>query len=293
MSQAGPGSVPRLDPTNGTSVRRFLKAIEFRPSKRLGQNFLVDKRYLAGIVAASGLSPDEHCLEIGPGLGAMTGVLALNARSVIAVEIDHRLIEILRESFAHNPAVIIIGGDFLKLDLGELLDRVEGPVRVVANIPYSITSPLLEMLLKHKDRLSGIALLVQREVADRLRAPVGSSDYSSFTVFCQYHAEVNVALTIPRSAFVPTPNVDSSLIVLRPRQSPLDQRQEEALFKVVRAAFQQRRKMIANSLSDNLPHSKQVITAALESAGVAPSERAEDLTLDQYIRLSSNLPAEA
>lgn len=289
MTDTGPGALSRLDPTSGASVRRFLKAIEFRPSKRLGQSFLVDRRHLAAIVAASGIRPDENCIEIGPGLGALTAVLGLTARSVTAVEIDHRLVDILRQRFRPNPAVAIMSADFLKLDLAGLLEQIEGPVRVVANIPYSITSPLLEKLLKHKDRLTGIAILVQREVADRLRAPVGSSDYSSFTLFCQYHAEVAVPHSVPRSAFVPEPRVDSSLIVLSLKPPALQPHQEAVLFKVIRAAFQQRRKMLSNSLTDNLGVAKDQVLSALSEAEVDPAMRAEDLTLQEYLRLAERL----
>lgn len=289
MTDSEPGETARINPLSAHSVRQFLNSNEFHPSRRLGQNFLVDSRYLARIVSASGISSDEYCLEIGPGLGALTGVLALNARAVIAVEIDYRLIEILQNSFGHHPHVQLVRDDFLKVDLDKLLAPLDGPVRVVANIPYSITSPLLEKLLEHKSRLSAIVLLVQREVADRLQASPGSKDYSSFTIYCSYHAEISVPLLVPRSAFVPVPKVDSSLIMLKPRASELTAEQEAMLFRVVRAAFQQRRKVLPNTLSDNLRLPKPEIVRALEAIGVSESERAEQLTLEQYKQLAAEL----
>ncbi|MEI6915392.1 MAG: 16S rRNA (adenine(1518)-N(6)/adenine(1519)-N(6))-dimethyltransferase RsmA [Armatimonadota bacterium] len=278
-----------IKPTSPSSVRRFLQDNEFRPSKRLGQNFLADLGSVNRIASVSGLQPGETCLEIGPGLGALTSALALTAAKVVAVEVDGRLADAMRAQSAPTAHVEIIHADFLKWDMQGWLNSVDGKVRVVANIPYSITSPIIEILLGHKDRLSGITLLVQKEVAERITASPGSDGYSSLTVFCAYHADSRIVCKIARHLFIPVPDVDSSVLTLTPKPSPLAPHDEERFFKILRAAFQQRRKTVGNSLSDALTLPKSRVIEDLRTVGIDPSVRAEVLSLDDFVALARAL----
>lgn len=272
-------------------VRRFLRDECIRPSRRLGQNFLADRGAVSRIVASSGLQPEETALEVGPGLGALTTALSLACRRVVAVEVDSRLAETLQAQFEGNPAVQIIRADFLKMDLDHLLETIEGPVRVVANIPYSITSPIIEKLLGRRQRLSRVTLLVQKEVAERLTAAPGGRDYSSFTVFCALQAQVRVEYNVSRRLFVPEPEVDSSVITLTPL--PLtDAAGEQWTYQVVRAAFGERRKHLPNALANGLGISKEEASRAVEAAGFAAAARAEELSPADFMRLASALKGE-
>jgi 16S rRNA (adenine1518-N6/adenine1519-N6)-dimethyltransferase len=279
-----------LNPASPSSVRRFLSAAGIRPSRRLGQSFLVDQGTAARIVAASGLVAGETCLEIGPGLGALTDALAVAGARVTAVEVDHRLAAALKDRYRDNPSVTIVDGDILRVDLSEVADASSCPVRVVANIPYSITTPIIERLLEHKDRLSGITLLVQKEVAERITASPGSSDYSSLTVFCAYHCDVRLAFTVPRHLFLPSPDVDSALIVMTPQPARLREAVQALFFRALRAAFSQRRKKAANGLAAGMGMDKAVVQAALEQAAIPADARAEDISLEGYLRLAAALP---
>ncbi len=278
-----------LNPASPSSVRRFLSAAGIRPSRRLGQSFLVDQGTAAKIVAASGLASGEACLEIGPGLGALTDALAAAGARVTAVEVDHRLAAALEERYQDNPSITVVDGDILRVDLSEVMDVSAGTVRVVANIPYSITTPIIERLLEHKDRLSGITLLVQKEVAERITASPGSSEYSSLTVFCAYHCEVRLAFTVPRHLFLPSPDVDSALTVMTPQPARLREDVEALFFRALRAAFSQRRKKAVNGLTAGLGLDKAVVQAALDQAAIAADARAEDISLEGYQRLAAAL----
>lgn len=284
------GEVPP-SPFSPSAVRRFLMQRGIRPSRRLGQSFLVDQGTAAKIVAASGLTPGEPCLEIGPGLGALTGVLAAAGAGVTAVEVDRRLADALQETYGDRPGVRIVEGDFLAADMDELLAHASGPARVVANIPYSITTPIIEKLLACKQRLSGIALLVQKEFAERMAAAPGASAFSSLSVFCAYHCDVRLAFTVSRHLFYPAPEVDSALVLLTPLPPRLPPREEDAFFRALRAAFSQRRKKALNALSDGLGLSKVKISAALDGAGIGAEARAQHISLQQYLLLARRLAA--
>lgn len=280
------GVVSSFNPTSPTSVKRFLRERGFHPSKRLGQSFLIDQGTAGRIVSASGLMAGESCLEIGPGLGALTAALAGSAGALAAVEVDARLAELLRDEYADTPSIRIIHADFLKIDLARLLEELGGRARVVANIPYSITTPIIERLLAHKDGLSGVTLLVQKEVAERITATPGSGAYSSLSVFCAYHAEARIAFGVSRNLFWPVPEVDSSVLTLTPKKAELEDEEEQAFFQILRSAFGQRRKTVLNTLSSGLDIPKDALGAIIGKAGISPGARAEELSLEDYKRLA-------
>lgn len=272
-----------------SSVRRFLASRGIRPSRRLGQNFLTDRGVAGRIVAVSGLQPGEGCLEIGAGLGMLTDALAAAGAEVTAIELDARLAEALSERMAGCANVRIVHGDFLKLDLRDLLSSIQQPVRVVANIPYSITTPIIERLLEHRTAISGIALLVQKEVAERVSASPGSRQYGSLSVFCQMFTEARVAFAVPRHLFYPEPEVESVLLLMTPRATGLTPEREDAALRLARAAFTQRRKRIVNPLSDLLGLPKEKVEDAMRRAGLDPARRAEELSVADFVRLADLL----
>jgi len=267
-------------------IKTALQRMGIRPSKRLGQNFLIDRGVIARIISASGLSQGETCLEIGPGLGALTGALALTAGKVIAVEVDSRLAGYLLEIYGTNQTVEIVHKDFLKADIRALLEYEPGKTRVIANIPYSITSPIIERLLSVKDRVSGITLLVQKEVAARLGASPGSDDYSSLTVYCAYHCRVTVLFDVPRHLFYPRPEVESSLVSLEPMPPRLEPDAEALFFRILRASFSQRRKRLANCLASGMNIPKAEAEKLVHGCGLPPDVRAEELSLDAFLSLT-------
>ncbi len=278
-----------MNPASVHSVRRFLAEKGIRPSRRLGQNFLTDRGIARRIVSASGVQPGESCLEIGAGLGMLTEALAAAGGDVTAVEVDARLAEELSARFSGRAGVRVVHGDFLKLDFRDLLAPARLPVRVVANIPYSITTPIIERLLEHRDDVSGIALLVQREVAERVTAAPGTRQYGSLSVFCQMLAAPRIAFTVPRHVFHPEPEVESVLLLLTPGRPRASRAEMDAALRLARAAFTQRRKRLPNPLSEALGVPKQDVEETLRRAGLDPDRRAEDLGVDDYLRLAEIL----
>jgi 16S rRNA (adenine1518-N6/adenine1519-N6)-dimethyltransferase len=275
--------------TAPSEVAALLRRHGLRPRKRWGQNFLIDRNTLDNVLRAAELAPEDAVLEIGPGLGTLTRELAGRCRRVVAIEIDPLLVGILRsETLADAANVELVHGDALELDLAALLD--DGGWKVVANIPYYITTPLIERLISVKERLERIVLMVQREVAARLTAAPGSDDYSSLSVFVQYHTEPELTARVSRGAFLPPPDVDSAIVRLRVRREPPVAVQDEPLmFQVVRAAFQQRRKTLLNALTLLPAVSKEAAGDALERAGIDPSRRGETLSLPEFARLADTL----
>jgi 16S rRNA (adenine1518-N6/adenine1519-N6)-dimethyltransferase len=272
-------------------VISLLKAHGLRPKKRLGQNFLVDRNVLDKIVAAAELTSDEPVLEIGPGLGVVTQELAARANSVVAVETDGALIPILEEILADLPNTEIVHADFLRLDTHQFLRERFGERRctVVANLPYYITTPIIIQLLQVKDQVRRIVLMVQKEVAQRLAARPASSDYGSITVFVRYYCEVETVAQVSRNVFLPSPDVDSSLIRLTVRPNPATLTKDEStFFAVVRASFGKRRKTLLNALSDTsgLNLTKQQVEDALRTAGIESSRRGETLDLQEFARIA-------
>ncbi len=268
------------------SVRATLKAAGLRARHRLSQNFLADTDVLDAILAEAGPGPGRRVLEIGPGLGLLTGGLLASGAAVTAVELDRGLAAFLADRFGDDQALRLIEGDALDQDLVHL---VEPPYDVVANLPYHITSPILHALLGQPPRPERLVLMVQREVAERIAAPPGKMSYLS--VFVQYHASVRIAMAVPAAAFEPEPAVESAVIVVQPfadddRLGPED---EDELWRLVQAAFRERRKMIHNVLSRQLPLDAGRVMAALETAGIAPDRRPQTLAVGEWLVLREAL----
>jgi len=280
-----------LDPALPSEANALLRAHGLRPRKRWGQNFLCDRNVLDRIVRAAALTSGDHVLEIGPGLGALTRALAGQAASVTAVEIDPLLEPILRETTGGLPNVRLVFGDFLKLDLGSLLEEAfgGGPGVVAANIPYYITSPLIERLMGQKGRICRMVLLVQQEFAQRLAARPGTDEYGSMSVFAQYHCRVELLGTVSRHVFVPPPEVSSAIVRLTPALPGTVAVQDEArFFRLVRAAFSQRRKTLLNTLSTaEAGLSRAEAEALLRRCGIDPGRRGETLSLEEFARLAA------
>lgn len=274
-----------MELTRPSELKSLLERHGLQLTRRFGQHFLVDRNHLEKIVTAAQLSPEDRVLEIGPGAGVLTQELARLAGSVVSIELDRALPPVLAEVMAPFPHWELIEADALKYDWSPL-----GATKVVANIPYNITSPLLVKMLEHKPAFRSITLLVQKEVADRARALPGSDAYGSLSVFIQFYAAVSVPAVVPRGAFFPPPKVDSAILHLEPHPTPpVDVASPEAFFAVSRAAFGQRRKMLLGALSHGLERPRETILAALEQAGVAPERRAETLHLDEIAAIARAL----
>ena len=274
---------PRIDPD---AVRATLRAAGLRARRALSQNFLADPDVLEAILAAAAPGPGRRVLEIGPGLGLLTGGLLDSGASVTAVELDRGLAVFLRERFDGSTSLRLIEGDALDQDLVRL---VEPPYDVVANLPYHITSPILHALLGTPPRPERLVLMVQREVAERIAAPPGKMSYLS--VFVQYHAKVRIALRVPANAFEPEPAVESAVIVVEPYppDDRLDPALEDELWRLVQAAFRERRKMIHNVLSRQLPVDGDRVGAALAEAHVDPDRRPQTLAVGEWLALREAL----
>jgi 16S rRNA (adenine1518-N6/adenine1519-N6)-dimethyltransferase len=286
-----------VDLTKPSELKRLLAAHGLHLSKRFGQNFLVDRIHLMRVVDTAGVGPEDRVFEIGPGVGTLTVELARRAASVVSVELDRSVIPALTAVTVEFPHVAIVQDDALRLDLPAFLgDRWgDAPGKVVANIPYNITSPLLIRLLENKRLFRSITLMVQKEVADRLKAKPASDDYGALSVFAQYHAEVTAPFVVPKGAFFPPPKVDSAIVHLIPRAAPpVDVPSDDAFFAVSRSAFGQRRKTLLNALTnaEALPFSREQIVAALETAGVDGQRRGETLTLEEIAAVARALYSE-
>jgi 16S rRNA (adenine1518-N6/adenine1519-N6)-dimethyltransferase len=263
--------------------------------KSLGQNFLIDQNILRKIVSAANLSKEKGALEIGPGIGALTQQLAKEAGKVLAIEIDQRLIPILAETLEPYPHASVVHGDVLKLDVKSLFQEhfhsVEG-VSVVANLPYYITTPIIMKLLEEKLPLENIVVMIQKEVADRMAAKPGTKDYGSLSIAVQYYCEAELVTIVPRTVFVPQPNVDSAVIRLHVRKvPPVAVTDEGFFFEVVRASFVQRRKTIYNNLLARFfnKENKAELDALLRDCGIDPIRRGETLSMEEYARLTEAL----
>ncbi|OME86403.1 MULTISPECIES: 16S rRNA (adenine(1518)-N(6)/adenine(1519)-N(6))-dimethyltransferase RsmA [Paenibacillus] len=267
----------------------------FSFKKSLGQNFLIDQNILYKIVEAAGLDEDKGALEIGPGIGALTEKLAQTAGTVTAVEIDQRLIPILREVLEPYENVKVHHGDVLKVDLHELFRQDfagVSKVSVVANLPYYVTTPILMKLLEEKLPLENIVVMIQKEVAERMAAAPGSKDYGSLSIAVQYYSEPKLVCIVPHTVFIPQPNVASAVIRLAVReQPPVSVEDEGFFFEVVQASFAQRRKTIANNLKSRFfpGEGRERLEQLLKEAGIEPSRRGETLSIEEYARLSNIL----
>ncbi|AMX84914.1 16S rRNA methyltransferase [Geobacillus subterraneus] len=277
-------------------TKEILERYGFSFKKSLGQNFLVDTNILRKIVDAAGVSGNTGAIEIGPGIGALTEQLARRAKKVVAFEIDSRLLPILADTLSAYDNVRIIHQDVLKADLhaviAEELAEVDDRM-VVANLPYYVTTPIIMKLLTERLPIRGMVVMMQKEVADRLAAKPGTKDYGSLTIAVQYYTEAEVVMTVPRTVFMPQPNVDSAVIRLTKRpHPPVAVEDEDVFFQVVRASFAQRRKTMLNNLLNNLPNGKEKkehIEQALAAAGIDPRRRGETLTMAEFASLSNAL----
>lgn len=273
-------------------VKEIIDKYNFRFSKGLGQNFLIDGNIVRKICEEGEVSKEDDILEIGPGIGTLTEELSYKANKVVAVELDKSLFPILDETLAGCNNVEIVPGDILKIDLPKLFsEKFESEnIKIVANLPYYITTPIIGRLLEEELDIDSILVMVQSEVAERMKASPGTKDYGSLSVFVQYYTDPEIVLSVPKTAFMPRPNVDSAVIKLKIRKEKIELKDRETFFKVVKAAFSQRRKTILNSLSSGLKTDKATIRAILEKADIDPKLRAENLTIEDFSKISAILP---
>ena len=287
----GPYDFPKPRQLNlAEETRAVLRAYNVRPKDQLGQNFLIDREALDSVVRAAELRPGDQVLEIGPGIGTLTMALAETGAAITSVELDAAMVQISAARTALLPNVRIREGNVLHADLSTLLDTRKR-FAVVANIPYYITGPILRLFLEGPHRPSGLILMVQREVGERLAAVPG--EMSALSVFAQVHAKIEIVRVVPASSFLPAPKVDSVILRLRLRPDPpVPPPDQPFLFRVVKAGFGSKRKMIHNSLDLGLPNRGEVIDAALQSAGVDRMRRAETLSIPEWKALAEALRAD-
>lgn len=279
---------------NPTGTIEVLQKYHFNFQKRFGQNFLIDSNILEKIVGAAQVTKEDCVLEIGPGIGTMTQYLAESAREVIAVEIDKSLIPILADTLSPYHNVTVINDDILKVDIRRLVEeKNQGrPIKVVANLPYYITTPIIMGLFESHVPLKSITIMIQKEVADRMQVGPGTKDYGALSLAVQYYAKPQVVAYVSPECFIPKPNVGSAVIRLdRYETPPVQTENEEFMFRVIRAAFNQRRKTLANGLGNapDLPVTRGQVTEALENLGFSGSVRGEALTLEEFAKLSDYL----
>lgn len=277
--------------SNQTNTLAVINKHEFAFQKKFGQNFLIDEGIVNKIVREAGVTKDDFVLEIGPGIGTMTQLLCEQAGGVAAVEIDTNLIPILKETLAEYDNVTIINEDILKVDIKKLAEEKNGgkPIKVVANLPYYITTPIIMGLFESNVPIDSITVMVQKEVADRMQVGPGTKDYGALSLAVQYYSKPQVVINVPPECFIPRPNVGSAVIRLtRYKEPPVKVRDEKLMFKLIRASFNQRRKTLANGLNNSpeINFSKEEITAAIESLHKGPSIRGEALTLSEFAALS-------
>ena len=278
-------------------TKAIIDSYSFNFQKKFGQNFLVDSNVLENIIEKAGITEDDLVLEIGPGIGTMTQYLCESAREVVAIEIDETLIPILNYTLEDYDNVEIINDDALKTDIEKIVKKKNGgkPIKVVANLPYYITTPIIMGLLEGKAPIESITIMVQKEVAERMQTGPGSKDYGALSLAVQYYADANILMTVPASCFMPRPKVDSSVIKLDIYDKPpVDVCDEEMMFKIIRASFNQRRKTLVNGLKNasNLPFTKEEIEESIEKLGEDVRVRGEKLTLEQFAKLTNILMGE-
>ena len=279
------------NPQNTIAV---LQKYKFNFQKKFGQNFLIDTHVLDKIIDAAGITEEDFVLEIGPGIGTMTQYLCENAREVVAVEIDKNLIPILEDTLSDYRNVTVINQDILKLDIPALAkEKNDGkPIKVVANLPYYITTPIIMGLFESHVPIDSITIMVQKEVADRMQVGPGTKDYGALSLAVQYYAKPEIVANVPPNCFMPRPKVGSAVIRLtKHEQCPVEVEDEKFMFRVIRASFNQRRKTLANGLNNapDIQVSKEDIAKAIEELGVGASISGETLTLEQFARLSNIL----
>lgn len=277
---------------NPQNTIEILQKYQFNFQKKFGQNFLIDTHVLDKIINAANITKDDMVIEIGPGIGTMTQYLANAAGKVIAVEIDKNLIPILEDTLSAYDNVRVINDDVLKVDLKELADEENGgkPIKVVANLPYYITTPIIMGLFENEVPLESITVMVQKEVADRMQTGPGNKDYGALSLAVQYYAEPYIVANVPPNCFMPRPKVGSAVIRLtRHAKPPVEVEDEKLMFDIIRASFNQRRKTLVNGLnnSDKLTLPKEVIAQAVEQLGRGAGVRGEALSLEEFAKLTN------
>lgn len=279
-----------------STIREIKEKYGFRLTKSLGQNFLTDKNIIDRIIEGAQIGENDLIIEIGPGIGVITYEASLAARKVIAVEIDRNLIPILAETLAERDNIEVVNRDILKTDVNALIaearekDPAIEKVRIIGNLPYYITTPIIMKLLEEGVCADGITVMMQKEVADRIKAPAGNKTYGALSVAVQYYCEVEGVVNVPKEVFVPQPKVDSAVLNLKIRkEKPVELMDDQVFFQVVKAGFGQRRKTLNNSLMGVEGITKEIAGAALEAAGIETSRRAETLTLEEFAKLSNEV----
>lgn len=272
----------------------ILQKYNFTFQKKFGQNFLIDTRVLERIIAQAEITKDDMVLEIGPGIGTMTQYLCENAREVVAVEIDNSLIPILEDTLSEYNNVTVINDDILKVDINKLVEEHNAgkPIKVVANLPYYITTPIIMGLFEKKVNVDSITVMVQKEVADRMKSGPGSKDYGALSLAVQYYSKPEIVANVPPNCFMPRPNVSSAVIRLKLYdEMAVKVENENLLFRLIRASFNQRRKTLVNGIknSGELNYTKEQVVEALAKMGLNENIRGEVLTLEQFGELSDIL----
>ena len=272
----------------------IIQKYNFDFQKKFGQNFLIDSHVLQKIIDAAHITKDDFVLEIGPGIGTMTQYLSEHAREVMAVEIDHNLIPILKETLAGYDNVEVLNEDILKVDIGKIAEKKNQgrPIKVVANLPYYITTPIIMGLFEKNVPMDSLTVMVQKEVAQRMQAGPGTKDYGALSLAVQFYAEPYIVANVPPNCFMPRPKVGSAVICLtRYKDMPVKVKNEQLMFSIIRASFNQRRKTLQNGInnSSTLHFSKEQVVDALDKMGLSPKIRGEALSLEQFARLSDLL----
>ncbi len=280
--------------SNPKETIQVLQKHEFQFKKKFGQNFLIDPHVLDKIVDAAQITKDDFVLEIGPGIGTLTQYLCENARQVLAVEIDDKLIPILKETLQPYDNVEVLHGDILKQDIQQIADTYNDgkPIKVVANLPYYITTPIIMELFESHVPLANVTVMVQKEVADRMKAEPGTKDYGALSLAVQYYAKPYIAAFVPPNCFMPRPNVGSAVIRLDClARVPVGVHNEKLMFRLIRASFNQRRKTLQNGIANSaeLSFTKEQAARAIEQAGFDVRIRGEKLGLEEFARLADEL----
>jgi 16S rRNA (adenine1518-N6/adenine1519-N6)-dimethyltransferase len=272
------------------SIKQELREYGLFPKKRLGQHFLVDRNILSKVIRTAEVGKEDVVLEVGPGLGEMTLALARLAKQVIAVEIDPKLAEILEKKLADCPNVELVKGDILKVDFGSFLRKEGHPVKVVANLPYQISTPLLFRFIESKEAFSTFTLMLQREVAERMVAPPGGKEYGPLSIFVQLFLDMSLRFFIKPPAFFPSPKVESAVVHMVWKEKPrIEEKDEEWFKKVVKACFGYRRKTLLNALKHSDLSLHDSIESKMEEVGIDPQRRPETLSIEEFVRLAEAL----
>lgn len=279
---------------NPKNTIEIIQKYGFNFQKKFGQNFLIDTHVLDKIIEESGITKDDCVLEIGPGIGTMTQYLCENAREVIAVEIDKALIPILEDTLSEYDNVTVINDDILKVDVQKIVDEKNGgkPIKVVANLPYYITTPIIMGLFESHLPLKSITIMVQKEVADRMQVGPGTKDYGALSLAVQYYAKPEIVANVPPNCFMPRPNVGSAVIRLtKYDKPPVFVENEEFMFSLIRATFNQRRKTLVNAIGNapNLNISKEMVAEVLDEMGESATVRGETFTLEKFAEFSNEI----